>query len=286
MSNRIVTSIPNEKYISDLQKLGFSDFNIHLLDKSASPQKIKQMAVSSGINVRSVHVPYSDTDKVLIENIDRYGTMHYAAMTAELLAADQPVYIVCHTELGKTAAEHPEMIYNISTSIDELLSAYPHVILAIENTMIFNSFTMSISQSALPEYTEIIRQIRFTSNYPNRVCSVLDICHASSTIYTLKKIFPYWKINLEDYFTASSDICSMIHLSNSYNYGYTSTTHGVGFDSNCSDENLALKNIMNMYESYIPDALLVYEISESSYSKRTELKNTMKTMKQIGYEPL
>lgn len=285
MSNKIITAIPDEKQILQLKDMGFNDFNIHMVDKTITPQRIKQIVVSTGINVKSIHAPYSDSEEVLVENIDKYGAVHYAAMTAELLAKDEPIYLVCHTEFGATEYNHPDYLYKLSSSIDDLLNTHPHVILAIENTMLFNSYTQTISQSALPDYSKAIKTIKDLCDHKDRICSVLDVCHALSTIYAIKKVFPYWKINLEGYFSEAQDICSVIHVSNSYNYGYNANSHGVGFDSGFHDETGRLKHIVNLYEKYIPNALFVYEISESNYSERKELKNTIAAMEYLGFDP-
>lgn len=283
--NRIVTSIPNESHIKYLKSMGFKNFNIHLLDQNTTPQKIKQIIASTGVSVKSIHVPYSDTEKVLLENINKTESIHYGAMISELLYSNEPIYLVCHTELGSSVYNTPEMLYTIVNRIDKLLSAHSHTILAIENTMIFNSLTQTISQSALPDYSKLIKELKKQSKYPDRICSVLDICHAQSTIYAIKKIFPYWKINLESYFKEAKDICSVMHLSNSYNYGYTPSSHGIGFDDDSTDELHTLDYINKLYETYIPNALFVYEISEHDYSERIELQKTINSMKKIGRNP-
>lgn len=283
--SKSVTSIPNESHINYLKNMGFNDFNIHLLDQSLTPQRIKQIVASSNINVRSIHVPYSESERVLLENIKKTDSIHYGAMVSELLYTKDPIYLVCHTELGSSIYNNPDMLYTLINNINKLLATHPHTILAIENTMIFNSVTKSISQSALPDYSKLIAEIKKQSRYPDRICSVLDICHAQSTIYAIKKIFPYWKISIEEYFKEAQGICSVMHLSNSYNYGYTSSTHGIGFDDDFTDELNTLDYINELYEKYIPDALFIYEISEHDYSKRIELQKTVSSMKKIKRDP-
>lgn len=280
--SKLATVIADETNIRYFTSLGFTDFNLHLIDYKKTPQEIKRIISASNINVRSIHVPFSDSDRVLIENIDKHNSIKYTAEIAELLYKDEPIYVVCHTQMGRTAADNPIILYTLVNSIDNLLAAYPKIIIAIENTMIFNSDLRSISQGALPDYTDMIRSLRSFSKFPDRICSVLDVCHAQSTVYTIKKIFPHWKINVEEYFSVNRDICKLYHFSNALGHGYFNTTHGIGFDSNYDEDKDRLQYYIKLYEKYIPTALFVYEISETDYKNRDEFANTIKLMELCG----
>lgn len=286
MAKTVVTTIANSKHIELLKGMGFSRFNLHLINKDVTPQQIKKIVSEADIDIISIHVPFSNSDQVLIENIGRYDAIPYTAQIANLLRKNEKIYVVCHTEMGKSIYEHPKMIYNISQSIDELLTAYPSIVLAIENTMIFNSFNRSISQGALPSYCDFVRLIKDKSKYPERICSVLDICHAKATIYTIRQIFSDWSISLEDYFKKNEGLCEVVHVANVYGTGYTKSTHGIGYDPAFMKDVSDLQSIINLFYTYIPDACFMYEISESDYDNRAELNNTMESMIKLGYDPL
>lgn len=286
LSNTVATTIAKTEHLQLLKSLGFKEFNIHLLDKTISPQRIKQIVSAENIKVTSVHVPFSESDKVLLENIKDNTAFVFAAMTAELLRGKEMIYLVCHTELGKTQVEHPRMLFQLTQDINSFLSCHPHVILGIENTMILNSNTGSVSGSALPEYLDLVGFIRQNSDYPDRICAVLDICHAKSTIYSIKQMTGDWRINLESYFAKAKGICDILHVSNSTGHGYAKSEHGIGYDQSRSDDLLSLNSVIRLYRKYIPDAKFIYEISEKDYNERVELKNTMQAISRLGYDPI
>ena len=283
--SKAITCIADEKQLAELKNMGFSEVALHIIDKDITPQKMTQILSQSGMKTISVHAPFTDKKDVLIENLSECSAIHLAAMTADLLCKGEEIFVVCHTELGNTAAEHPEMLYKMIEDIDHFLSYPPNIVLAIENTMVFNSDTQSISQSVLPNYTEVIKAIKNRSKYPDRICSVLDICHAQSTVFAIKQLFPGWKITLADYFRVSTGVCRLIHFANSYAFGYTKATHGTGFNAELHDEKLKLQTAMKLIDRYLPDAKFVYEISESDYSNRVELNHTLNSMKRLGFEP-
>lgn len=154
--------------------------------------------------------------------------------------------------------------------VSALLYRYPHTTLLLEhNTAISNSFgTRGVwSCTDLPNFVLEIKS-KLRSDLHDRFGTVLDVCHALGNI-RLRNLLEsnefiinpeYERTELRKWFAAFSTTCMLIHL----NWG-EKTTSGVGHGT--VPPIYVYRDIKQMINTYLPEALLVLEVQEQDVDK-------------------
>lgn len=180
----------------------------------------------------------------------------------------------------------------IAQFLEMMFEKYVHCQIAIENVMVMNSkheFRTAFRHSSVPEVVKGIRE-EIRDEFKDRVWTVLDVCHALSSIRIEGLICEYENLffkkdekeMLKKYFIENKDICKIIHFNNARKLGINQRNHGVPFET-IEDIEL-MKYLLELYYKYIPEADFVIEIMETDYTNAVNFQNTVKQLQSIEKE--
>lgn len=172
---------------------------------------------------------------------------------------------------------------HIINCLKKLFEVFPHVNIAIENTMpLFpDKGSFSTRNGFLFENVQIVNELKKQlPEHAYRIGTCLDICHAKGTIFTINKIYQGTNVEvdiptLDDYFEQNARVCSCIHFNNAKGLG-EGENHGIAFTE---DE---INEVLNYYKKYNYTAPLVIEQSEIDYLNPQNLPFTLNQLKSRG----
>lgn len=164
--------------------------------------------------------------------------------------------------------------------LNDILKKYPSIRIGIENIVSFMNYQCMFANGAFPDYVDIVKYLREELK-TNRIGSVLDTCHAISTMRILSLIEEYEDINfnisIKDYFKVNKDICFLIHLANVKGLGFNKNTHGIGFEG----EEDILKLLIDMYKEHLLGVPITLELIEFDYLECDSYKNNYDLLMNI-----
>lgn len=202
-----------------------------------------------------------------------------ACVVAESCAIRQGFAVKVVAHIGNTTQN---LIGEILNFVQYLLCIFPHITLAIENEMIINIDGITRLSCGPNDVPCFIRRVRknLPENMRSRLGSVLDICHALSTIRIKNHIFGFDDnkdelLQLEKYFVSGIDTCLICHFNNLQHYGI-GKEHGTGF----FNEEERFFDFLKLYQKYIPESDLVFEIREDDYSDAKNFENAIQLLKK------
>lgn len=198
------------------------------------------------------------------------------------------IYIVLHTELSLHCGNNNnETVKHITNEIKKMLDKYEHIIFLFENIMPleFDKTGFIINRNNFIDdnvllVDELIKQLG--KKYSTRVGTVLDICHAQSTIKYLKEIKRIFKKelniknNLKSYFKRNPYI-QIIHLNKAKGYGF-GENHGLGYKITNSKDMKKLEQICKYHQIYTKNAAMCLEVKEDDYLNCVNYSNTKEAL--------
>lgn len=264
------------------------DRNKHIVDD------IMDIIPISSVHTSLINGQDVEIDKCLVNeyvNITS-ANYHYSKLKEAFMAAEycgnyqnSKVTVVAH--LSNPFIQQPSKMSNF---IEKLLNTYPHCDLAIENVILMNNIGELCPGSECGATSEFIQRVKkeLSGDNQNRVGTVLDTCHALSTIRTKNLI----KLNgnlsqfsrddefklLENYFISNKGVCKIMHFNNARGLGIKKKEHGTVFED--KDYDLFTK-ILEFYNTYIKESDFVIEIREEDYSNSINFKKTVNQLKTI-----
>ncbi|QUH21846.1 TIM barrel protein [Alkaliphilus sp. B6464] len=162
-----------------------------------------------------------------------------------------------------------------------IISKYPSVILGIENHCIFtyeNGKVYGFNYGKDFDLPEVIRSLKLSN-----IKAVLDICHAQSVCNYDKLDVTKKNRKIEDFIRAYSDTLCLIHLANVKDFGEIEEKHGTPFHETPNDID-RLKKVIKTLEETGYKGRITLEILEKDHTNALNLKTTINTIKNIGYE--
>lgn len=251
------------------------------------------------IPVSSVHTSLMngqdvEIDKCLVNDYVNIASANYhcsklndAFMAAEYCGDYQNRKVTVVAHLSNPFIQQPS---KMAQFIEKFLNAYPHCDLAIENVLLMNKIGELCPGSECGTTSEFIQRVKkeLSIDNQNRIGTVLDTCHALSTIRIKNLIKLNGKLNqlsiddeinqLENYFISNKGLCKIMHFNNASGLGIKKKEHGTVFED--KDYDLFTK-ILEFYNTYIKEADFVIEIREEDYSNSINFKKTVNQLKTI-----
>lgn len=207
--------------------------------------------------------------------------MNEAFQFAETIAKRQNhrVAVVAHIKERMLPGIRSEIV----AYLQDILKKYPDCDLALENSMLLNgnlNIRSGVKPEDVPGIIKYLRDIMSGVGLDHRIYSVLDICHAVSTIRCINTLIHGFKEDmdeleeLEKYFINTAPYCKIVHFNYLRNLGF-GEDHGTTFSDS------EIEPILNLFLKYTPDADLVIEIREDDYNDSKNFKLTVKQIKDI-----
>lgn len=276
---------------------GLHTVELQLLDdflETENARIINMLDKVPELNVYSVHAPFLTDKEVEIEDVIESNlrlpflkTCYLAESLADKYKRD--ITVVVHIGLNTSIlTTHKDILYRILRELDTILSLFTHIRIAIENTMPISTSKgfLETKNNFLYDNIEVCEFLRDNLKSP-KIYTVLDICHALSTIRFMEqtsKDTGIEPITLYDYFERSAGTVDLIHLNNVKNLGLREGEHNLPFHAdNVSDREL-LFDIVDCYNKFTPNTLCVLEIDEKDYDTNCTCNKimTLETLAELG----
>lgn len=261
------------------------NIEIQLLDHITCVDQIydyyKECVSVEGADYICVHTPlirqYCSDLECVDDDIVYYDILYSYCLALRLaVKQNHTVKLIVHTDismykLNLLANRRIRLCLTILRLCKEILYDN-HIELVIENvtpvhfdkeTGEFTEFRNGVYFEA-PEFVRWLRYEFGETDYYDHIGTVLDICHAITTIRVEQLLSTYDKDivqvkTLEDFFIANKGFCKLIHLNDVINLGLRKGEHG----SVCTDETLKLFG--ELYKKYNYDADITLEVDEPDY---------------------
>lgn len=240
------------------------------------------LALLDGINVVAVHTPLlSGIDSYFEYYLQEYPGLLEASFALAQMCSDKqkhPVRLVVHTALS--VAEPSTRVW--LTRLAGIAVGFPGVIVALENVLPvdFRNGNVELKNNFLFDAAILTRMLQ-NSLGKERVCTVLDTCHAQMSLRFVNAVrrctevsIPRW--SLEDFFKYFSSTLGCIHLA-TYKGGGYGRDHGIGFKSG----DPSLKNIVDLYKKYGNDCDVVIEVREDDYTNCISFEETKRCFLEL-----
>lgn len=275
------------------QSLVHDGCEIQLLDDFAANNKpVEDYLAILGEHVNDikiVHTPLCKNGDLMLEVVNLEDLWYpkfkrILANTCELADAigkksKQEIGVIIHTGVNmRDLAIHPRFIYSIGLEFDELLARYSSIYFLIENVVLSTNLHQEFKcrNGALPNYVDIIDKLKSICEYPDKFKSVLDICHAISSIRMMHR----WErdISLEDYFDKAKNTIGLIHLAYVENLGLNPGEHGIPF---IEETKADIVKVFELYNKYNYKCPITIEIPEKDYTNCINYKRNREMIKDI-----
>lgn len=205
-------------------------------------------------------IDFLETNEEFYEKI--YSGFEFAENCA-LIQKKEKIGVVIH---GDLTIEHFNYLMQNQLFLDRMniiLGTFPHTEILIENIMILQSnkegnyFVGRGGGLYEPcDFAKILNK-KFKTD---RFRTVLDICHALSTLRIINHSFNK-NITLEDFFANYKDTIGLIHLSYCKDLGF-GKDHGLPYTKNEMNE---LSEFLELYNKYNYDCPVTIEVQEDNY---------------------
>lgn len=246
------------------------------------------------LNVASVHTPLLDSKELEIEDLADSNlkfpilkTMYLADVLASKYRHRMPVVVHATSNIDKLK-EAKDTLYRIIRELEVLLQLFPSVDICIENTipLVAKGNRYETKNSFLYDNIEIVKFFRERLK-TDRIYTVLDVCHALTSIRFMKETEVLTGIetqNLESFFKESAGLIKIVHLNNVIDLGLKPGQHGVPFDKDIPSDVKLLDDVTTYINKYCPNANIVLEVCEDSYEENSNANKlkTIETFKHIG----
>lgn len=259
--------------LSERKRIGENNVEVQLLqdfyEEKTSLEEYLNIMVSTGLNIKIIHTPLAFGDDVQIDDLweDKkrdvfFKTCKLSNMLGSKL--DKNILVVVHTSMSfRQDINNIEKITLIDGILLEALNKYPNISIAIENIIpvVVNQGGFFGRNGFLDDNCLYVEHFISKYGFNDRIGTVLDICHALTTI----KLMKYCKLplSLEQFFDWNKNHIKLIHLANVGDNGYGKGNHGTGFIEGEDIE--LLRDILNLYHKYDYCCQVTIEVYEKDY---------------------
>jgi hypothetical protein len=267
-------------------KKGIKDLEIQLLKNihNMPEYEIKKILRETEANINIIHLRLYDGDSVnfsdfslpLEEYFDKIYTGFIFAQKVADIQNNGRIGVVLHLDTGIKDTQNFMKNMIFMGRIKNLLENFPSTEILIENVMLVEEN----GYKNAPEgkggcFYEPCAVAKMLNSYfkTDKFKTVLDICHAMSSIRISKELFNR-NDTLDDFFREYKDTIGLIHLAWCEKYGYDND-HGLPFDKSRAD---ILKEIMDLYDKYQYDCQITLEVYEDDFN---DAKNCQETYRQL-----
>lgn len=189
------------------------------------------------------------------------------------------VGVVIHNSLSyEQFSKNPYFLETVTDTLGSLLAKYPNIEFWIENvTPICTEHPITFKNGCIGDAADICRHLR--QKFGNRIGTVFGTCHAITTARILQDLGCDYV--LPEMFQSFSGTCKEVHFANVREYGFKEGQHGCGFDPNDCQDNVKVSGLLSKWQTYFPDALFCYEITETDYIANPQTCETVGLVHKI-----
>lgn len=251
-------------------------------ENTPSLKEYLDILLNTGLDIKIIHTPLVLGDDVEIDDFWEEKKRDVFLKTCELSnmlgsKLNKNILVVVHTSMDfRHEINNVEKITSIDNILAEALNKYPNISIAIENIIpvVVNQGGFFGRNGFLNDNCLYVDYFINKYGFNDRIGTVLDICHALTTI----KLMDYCKIplKLEEFFEWNKKYIKLIHLANIGDNGYGKGNHGTGFIDGKDVE--LLNDILNLYHKYDYGCQVTIEVYEEDYSNPI---NYIKTKENI-----
>lgn len=281
-SQKIICKATSAEEIRYKETLGVDGVEWQIIDKYEN-YKIDYF----GLPIYSVHTRLCEDREVVIDNIAE-NFSRSEELTEFTRHEIMKTFKVCE-ELAQRQGFRVQLVLHLNngafidkSSIIEffcpLFELYPDVDIAVENSMLTskNHIRNGVLSNDVPDFVVYFRSV-VGEKYKNRICSVLDICHASATIRMINLLYGrdiHFKEedSLEQYFKDFQHTCKIVHFNYLRDLGMQ-PNHGT------SMTDTEFRMCYGFYMKYLAEANLVVEMREFNYHNCINLRKTVKQIR-------
>lgn len=130
---------------------------------------------------------------------------------------------------------------------------------------------------------QLVKDLRMRLHV-NRIGTVLDTCHALSSIRIMQDIctnilnMPDAICGMEYYMRSNAGVCSESHLASVKDFGFNENEHGVAFDEQSP---MGIEAFVEMYRSMHYECPICIEMREQDYCNRLNFIKTREDIKDL-----
>lgn len=311
-----IKTTANKELMIKKESLGAYYFELQLLDeftkeKNMQPKDIIKKLELNNCEILTVHTPISYEDYIYscinLHCLTDFKVKDDFKKTCELanlisIKQNRMVKVILHNSVSlKELKVMPKLYSEIKNLLKEMIETYPNIIIEVENVVpieiVPNIKYPLFMSGGFSENCDIVKDIRRELKYPERLKTVLDICHLIQSARICKAItgqeISFIKV-MEEYI----DTLGTIHFSNCKNLGIQADEHGVIFDENDpNDKGIMLNLLLDLEEvalkhknfpkwyganfNILNDYDLCLEVLENDYATFDNARKMAKMLKNI-----
>jgi len=241
--------------------------------------------INSGLNISVIHTPLSAGEAVEINHFHEERKRNVFIKTCELsnmlgISLKKNILVVVHCGMNfKEDINDFNKIKLIDDTLLFTLNKYSNISIAVENIIPIMASPAGIygRNGFLNDNCLYVDYFINRYGFKDRIGTVLDTCHALTTI----KLLQYCKmpIKLDQFFDWNKEYIKLIHLANIGDNGYGENNHGIGF---IDGEDLELlSEIMKLYLKYDYSCPITIEVIEKEYIKPVNYLRTKENLLKL-----
>jgi len=282
-------SIIGSRDLQDKFNKGAEHVELHLVREDFNQERTLKDKVKvlqqSNLQVVVVHTPIRQ--EYNLEGLNTSEGKYIINKTCELAnkmgeIQGGSVHVVVHAEHNLRQLQDYGMIREIDNEIRNILENYKFITLNIENlTMVGynqgNFVLRNTHQFSTVELCKFLRKELETE----RIGTVLDTCHALSTIYSMRDLVNNGiqnTITLEDYIEVNLPYMNVMHLANSIGYGM-GEDHGVPFVTTADVK--VLEDVIEQLLHSGYNRVVTIEMVEEDYLNSVNFERAFKQVRRI-----
>ena len=280
-------------------ELGADGIELQLYEEFyVSPKSIKTYGWGSFVNlprlvqypITSIHMPIRKEYNTNFENLlvtDHSNVFSNICSLANAIgqARSSRILVVMHCEMGYNQLNETGLLEIIAEKLRIILAKYPYVELGIENLMpiVTKDNKAGFRNGFGDSNVQLVKDLRARLRI-NRIGTVLDTCHALSSIRIMQDIYtnilnmPDAMYGMEYYMRSNAGVCSEIHLASVRGFGFNEADHGIAFDEQSP---MSIEAFVEMYKNMHYECPICIEMREQDYCDRLNFIKTREDVKAL-----
>lgn len=287
--NILIKSALKENEFADRKQMRENHIEIQLLkdfyNETPTLEEYFNTIINSEVNIDIIHTPLVFGEDVEIDNFCNEKEKNIFLKTCELanmvgFKQDKNILVVVHSSMNfREDMLNQSKIQIIDDVLVNTLKKYKYISIAIENIipLVINGYGINGRNGFLNDNCLYVEYFINKYGFKERIGTVLDTCHAITTI----KLLRYCNINItiEQYFDWNKQYIKLIHLANVGGNGYGKGEHGTGFLTD--EDKKVLKEIINLYYKYNYKCPITIEVYEKDYANPINYLGTKENLLKL-----
>lgn len=295
----ICKSALNDAQLRHAVGLGADGIELQLYEEFyVSPKSVKTYGWGKFVNLQrlaqypitAIHMPIRKENSTNFENllvVDHANVFTNICSLANAIGQERTsrVLVVMHCEMSYNQLNETGLLELIAEKLRIILAKYPYVELGIENLMpiVTKDNKVGLRNGFADSNVQLVKDLRMRLHV-NRIGTVLDMCHALSSIRIMQEIYtnildmPDAMCGVEYYMRSNAGVCSEIHLASVKGFGFKEDEHGVAFDEQSP---MSIEAFVEMYRDMHYECPICIEMREQDYCNRLNFIKTREDIKAL-----